>query len=110
MHTIRAVRNVATVENLYHSSDPDMFVYGASVTMVRYTTRGGMIVDHICIMDLESQYESNVYIQVYNGYNLFIYSETDIGGYVTEYHADTIPADILGTYYEIHEGILSKIG
>lgn len=107
MHTIRAIRNVSTVENLYHSSAPDM---GAMITMVRYTTKAGMIVDHICIMDLESQYESNVYIQLYNGYNLFLYSEIDIGGYVTEYHADTIPADILGTYYEIHEGILTKIG
>lgn len=107
MHTIRAVRSVETVENLYHSASPDM---GAMITMVRYTTKAGMIIDHVCIMDLESQYESNIYIQVYGGYNLFLYSEIDIGGYVTEYHADTIPADILGTYYEIHEGILSKIG
>lgn len=108
MHTIRAVRSVSRVENLYHSASPDM---GAMITMTRSYTKAGLIVDHICIMDFDSQYESNIYFQIYNGHNrLFLYAEVNIGGYVTEYHGDDTPADILHTYYDIHESILGKIG
>jgi len=107
VYSIFKIRGVVKVENVYHSASPDM---GAMITMTRNTTRAGMIVDHVCIMDFDSQYESNIYIQVCNGYNLFLYSEINIGGAVTEYHADTISADILHTYYDIHESILGKIG
>ena len=108
VYSIFKVRGVVKVENVYHSATIDM---GAMITMVRNTTRAGMIVDHICIMDLDSQYESNIYVQVYNGYNrLFLYAEVNIGGYVTEYHGDDIPNDILNTYLEIHTSILNKIG
>lgn len=107
VYSIFKIRGVVKVENVYHSASPDM---GAMITMVRNTTKAGMIVDHICIMDLDSQYESNIYIQVCNGYNLFLYAEVNIGGAVSEYHGDDIPNDILNTYLEIHESILGKIG
>lgn len=107
VYSVFKIRGVVKVENVYHSASPDM---GAMITMVRSYTKAGMIVDHICIMDLDSQYESNIYVQV-NGYNrLFLYSEVNIGGYVTEYHESDIPADILNTYYDIHESIVKKVG
>ena len=107
VYSIFKVRGVVKVENLYHSASHDM---GAMITMVRSYTKAGMVIDHICIMDLDSQYESNIYIQVCNGYNLFLYAEVNIGGAVSEYHGDDIPADILHTYYDIHESIVKKIG
>lgn len=108
VYSMFKIRGVVKVENVYHSASPDM---GAMITMTRSYTKAGLIVDHVCIMDCDSQYESNIYFQVYNGHNrLFLYAEVNIGGAISEYHGDDTPADILHTYYDIHESILGKIG